>query len=241
MDDPGTLIELAAAGRAGGYSARGRSLLIGHRATTSRSVLRFTSAMACAAIALGSGAPAARAEVIDFETVPPGTVFGTPSADQPGDVVLQQGGVNMSIEQFFLGSYTGFVRAIVGGPYDQFFPTTPLGLENIAVRFDFAGMPGFVTSFTLDYQEFGGSNNFAVNDFINFEIDDLSDLPANVAPGVTATITPNQVILTGFIQNVRIGGQELAIDNANVVPEPATLLLLVSGGALLGARRARRL
>lgn len=215
-------------------------MLTKDRATTSPSFQRFVGAALRAAIALGMVAPAVQAVVIDFETIPPGTVFGTPSADQPGDVVLQQGGVNMSVEQFFLGSYTGFVRAIVGGPYDSFFPTTPLGLENIAVRFDFAEVPGFVTSFTLDYQEFGGSNNLAVNDFITFEINDFSDLPANVAPGVTATITSDQIILTGFLQSVRVGGQELAIDNANVVPEPATLLLLGAGGALVIARRARR-
>lgn len=183
---------------------------------------------------IGAGA------VIDFESIPPGTVFGGVAGNLPGDVVYTQDGIAMSVQQFFLGSYTGFVRAQVGGKYDPFVPTTPLGLENISVLFDFTAMGFDVTTMTLEYYQFGGANNFAVNGGTIYQVNAFSALPLNIAPGVFAFVTNSTVVLTGDIKSVRVGGQELAIDNVTAIPEPGCLLLLLAGVGAFALRKYRR-
>lgn len=201
-----------------------------------RAIASFASLVCCFVL---WGAPA-NATIIDFESMPPGTLYGGAAGDLPGDIVLSQSGINMSVQQFFLGSYVGFVKAEVGGKYDGFFPTTPLGLENISVLFDFTGMGADVTSLTLEYQQFGGANNFAVNGGTIHEVNAFSSLPTNIAPGVFAFVTNSSIILSGDINTVRVGGQELAIDNVNAIPEPGSCLLVLLGGAILHRRRIRK-
>ena len=67
----------------------------------------------------------------------------------------------------------------------------------------------------------------------------MTDLPANVAPGVSALVTGDMITLTGVVNRFQIGGQELAIDTIVAVPEPATLGLLGLGAATLMLRRRR--
>ena len=177
------------------------------------------------------------ADTMDFESVKPGTTFGQAFGNTPGEIVLTQGGIAMSVEEFFLGTFVGFIRAEVGGRYDEYFPTTPLELDNIGVRFDFADVSFDVTHVTLEYQEFGGGNNFAVNDHTLYEVSPLSDLPVDVAPGVTASVDAGVITLVGEIDSFQIGGQELGIDNIVAVPEPMSMLLLGLGGVALMYRR----
>lgn len=177
------------------------------------------------------------AQTVDFESVAPGTTFGQGYGNTPGEIVLTQEGIAMSVEEFFLGTFVGFVRAEVGGRYDDYFPTTPLELDNIGVRFDFADVGFDVNFVTLEYQEFGGGNNFAVNDEVLFQVSPLTDLPTNVAPGVTASVDAGVITLVGDIDSFQIGGQELGIDNVTAVPEPASILLLALGGVALLHRR----
>jgi hypothetical protein len=154
-------------------------------------------------------------------------------------VVLTQDGINMSVEQFRLGTFVGFIRAEIGGRYAGSFSSTPLDIDNISVRFDFSGVGFPVTEVTLDYREFGGADNFAVNGSSKYQLDQLADLPANIAPGVTATVIGNEIRLVGPISNFLIGGQELAIDNVAAVPEPTAILLLgVGASAVLRGRRS---
>ena len=178
-----------------------------------------------------SAGPQSLAVTMDFESVPSGTAYGGAFGQTPGDVVLSQDGIAMSVEDFFLGTFTGFIKAEVGGLYDDFFPTTPLSMDNIAARFDFADVGFDVTVVTLEYQEFGGADNFAVNDFTLYELGSLNDLPVAVAPGITASVVDGVITLTGPVDSFQIGGQELAIDNVAAIPEPASILLLGLGAA----------
>jgi hypothetical protein len=76
---------------------------------------------------------------------------------------------------------------------------------------------------TIFGEEFGGSNDFAVNDWELFQIIPLTDLPEEVAPGVTASVEDGVITpaaLDGNIDNVLIGGQQLAVDNIAALPEP---------------------
>lgn len=182
----------------------------------------------------------AHAQTVDFETVPAGTQWGQDFGNWPGEVVPTQNAIDMSVEEFFLGTFIGFNVAEVGNIYSPFLPTTHLALDNISVRFDFANLGFDVTEVTLDYREFGGADNFAVNDDTIFELAVMTDLPINIAPGVTASVTSDLITLTGDIDSFQIGGQELGIDNITAIPEPTTVALLGLGGTLLVGRRIRR-
>lgn len=185
-------------------------------------------------------AAAAQPAVVDFESVPVGTRYGGVFGHAPGQVVLSQNGINMSVHQFRFDTFVDFHVAEVGGPHDDMFPTTPLYLNNISVQFDFAGVGFGVTEVTLDYIDFGVSDNFAVNGASLFQLDALTDLPAAVAPGVTAAVlTDDEIRLVGPINNFLIGGSELGIDNIRAVPEPTTGILILCGATAL-LRRSRR-
>ena len=128
-------------------------------------------AVACC---IGSGAFAA---TMDFEGIGLGTRYGGGEGDNPGDVVLTQGGIDMSVETFYYGSFDGFNYAEIGGQFAGFFPTTPLETNNISVKFDFSNLGFDVTLVTLEYQEFGGIDNFAVNGHTIYELTSLLDIP----------------------------------------------------------------
>jgi len=187
-------------------------------------------------------ASAGYAITVDFNSVPIGTVYGPDAGDAPGDVVLTQPGVEMSVQNFFLNGTPGFFGAQVGGPLPDTFPTPSLELDNISVLFDFASAGFDVNLVTLEFQEFGGADNFAVNEHTIFELQPplgLGSIPVNVAPNVVAEVDSGVIRLTGAINSFRIGGQELAIDTITAVPDPATLIFLGLGGALYCARRQR--
>ena len=117
----------------------------------------------------------------------------------------------------------------------------PLDLNNISVRFDMTDLPYDVYTITLEYRELGGNDNFSVNDGTLFQLEALDELPASVAPGVTANVLNDMILLVGNVDAFQIGGQELAIDTIVAIPEPTTALLLLAGFASLGrTRRALR-
>lgn len=181
-----------------------------------------------------------QAATVDFESLVSGTKFGESYGNLPGDVVLSQDGIIVSVEEFFLGTFTGFVKAEVGGVYADFFSTTPLELNNISLRFDFSDVGFDVTSVDVEYKEFGGTNNVVVNGYTIHEVDPLSDLPAVVSPGITSSVDNGILTLAGDIDSFQIGGQELVIDNIIAVPEPMTVVLLGIGAALIPARGRSR-
>lgn len=187
----------------------------------------------CAFIFGSFGAVASlSAAAINFDTspnLPVGTRYGTSEGTVPGTTVFTTAdGISMSVENFQLGSFTGFFSAEVQGPNQFVFPTNYLSLDNINVKFDFTNLAFPVSKVTLDYAEFGGGNNFSVNGGSIIEISPLTNLPTNIAPGVTATMTDSTITLNGAISNFLIGGQELNIDNIVAVPEPGTFLLLAA-------------
>lgn len=186
--------------------------------------------------AICSGTYAAQ---VDFETIPVGTTFGATFGQNPGTEIMSQDGILVTVERFFLGSFEGFIRAEIGGTYASSFATTPLDLHDISVKFDFSGLNFSVDEVIFEFQEFGGSSNFSVNGEPILELASMTNLPFNVASGVTATINGGQITLNGTISSFQIGGQEFAIDNVVAVPEPATLILMGLGGAILFTRRKK--
>ena len=175
--------------------------------------------------------PISLAATVKFESVPVGTKYGE-SFEQ---VIPSEDGIDMSVEQFFLNQFTGFYWAEVVGPAEDH----ELAIDNINILFDLTNVGFNVTSLTLEYVEWGGNDNFAVNGGSILQLAELTDIPVNVAPGVTALVDGGLITLTGDIDSVLIGGQELTVDSIVAIPEPTSLVLLGAGG-LLALRRLRR-
>lgn len=186
-------------------------------------------------VALGWSPPISPAATLEFESVPVGTKYGADFGNFPGQLVLTENGIKLSVEQFFLPGFTGFFEAEVTGPTNDH----ELAIDNISMLVDLTALPFDVTSLTLHYSEMGGQDNFAVNGGSILELAQFTDIPSNVAPGVTALVDGGLIHLTGNVDRVLIGGQELTIDTIVAVPEPTSLMLLGAGGLLVLRRLGR--
>lgn len=205
-----------------------------------RGFLRTTFAIAVCSLICNIGFAA----TVDFESVPSGTVYGIDTGYTPGQVVLTQDGIDMSVENFHLDSFEGFFWAEIDGIHSDLLDTQSLSLFNISVLFDFSHIGFEVDSVTLEFGDPGGASNFAINNGILHILDPLSDLPFDVAPGVTASVNEGFITLTSngsSINSLLIGGQELVIDNIVAVPDPATGILLLTGGVMIFRKKRRRL
>jgi hypothetical protein len=94
-----------------------------------------------------------------------------------------------------------------------------LRLNNINVEFDFSGVGFAVQEVTFEFLDLGGHENLSVNGSPIF----AGELSAVGSPidGVSASVTTTpvsggnsgRVVLGGAVETVRVGGQELWIDN----------------------------
>ena len=203
-----------------------------------------------ASLAVSVWASVCAAAVFDFENVPVGTRYGQQFGSTPGQVVLTQDGISMSVESFFFTSqnFVGFARGEVGGNVDPLFPTRPLELDNMNVRFDFTQVGFDVTQVSLEYIELGGLDNFSVNGLPIIETSPLSDLPSNIAGGGVSLLNElldpstgrSRITLFGDIDSVLVGGQEFGVDTIIAIPEPATIALLGVCGLAMVLHRRRR-
>jgi len=175
-------------------------------------------------------ASAGGSPIIDFEDVALGRTFGALDNQTSGELVLSRNGIDVRVEDFFFGPSVVPGFAEVGGIFDPQFPTTPLSIDNLNLRFEFANVGFPVTQVSFEFVEFGGLDNFSVNDSPLIQLSPLTGLPVNIAPGVTVEVDDRTVTLQGAIDSFVVGGQELGIDNIIAVPEPATLALLALGG-----------
>lgn len=206
-------------------------------------IQRTTFSVVCAATSLVSAA------TLNFEGLPVGTRFGQQYGQTPGQIVHSQNGIDMSVENFFFSSqgFTGFARAEVGGGgLRAYFPSEPLFLDNLNVRFDLTGVGFNVDRVSVDYLELGGLDNFAVNDRPIIEITPLNGLPIDIAPGIRLYhdvldgITGlSRITLVGDVDSLLIGGQELGINVVVAVPEPAGLALMGAAMTPLAWRLTR--
>lgn len=175
---------------------------------------------------------------MDFQSVALGAKYGGDFGNHPGQVLdeFTEDGIQMSVEQFFLPQFTGFFQAEVVGPANDH----QLAIDNINVLFDLTNVGFNVTSLTLEYVELGGEDNFAVNGGSIHQLARFTEIDhTNVAPGVTALVDGGLITLTGKIDSVLIGGQELTVDSIVAVPEPTSMILLAVGG-LLALRQCGR-
>ncbi len=166
---------------------------------------------------------------VDFDDLPPNTFYNYNYGYEPGDVFLESNGVTASVGVF---SYPNSNLPVFGdvqasGNFGGLTPPFGLGqgialwISNATVTFSF---PAGTNSVCFSFWDGGGQENIAVNgqpvQILNF----LGLAPANIAPGVTLTVSPPSnpgavptqtgiVCLSGNIETLLIGGQEFFLDN----------------------------
>jgi hypothetical protein len=158
---------------------------------------------------------------VDFE--PPltaGTQYGAPAGNHSGDVIFTSNGIPVSIHDFIFQSGGGTFNAadieVAPVPFGmgQSMRTSSLNLE-----FDFSYI-GFVPNeVNFEFLHTGGFENISVNGSPIFA-GELASAP-NPIGGVNISISTTPatrgkkgiVTLTGTIQKLKVGGQELWIDN----------------------------
>ncbi len=173
---------------------------------------------------------------VDFESLAFGDAWGGPHGNAPGDVIFVEDNIPVSVHDFTLGTFVAFNEARIE-PANNCLDNKTMRLNNISTGFDFSGLGAPVIAVKFDYLDLGGSENLKVNAAPRHEVPDFAALPALVAPSVTATDTfvpvaggrCGTVTLTGDVQRLLIGGQELWIDNICVVlgepPEPCDAIV----------------
>lgn len=199
----------------------------------------------------------AEAASFDFEGEVVGTVFGPGNGDNPGDQILTQDGIILTLENFDNGVGTTFNDARIKGhpgPPTSEFPITEnatnvLSTENINGRFDFTGLASPITKVSIEFADQGGTENFDINDLGLQVVGDLVDYvaPAGFMVNVnfveidfTDVGTVEVMALPGnTIESITIGGQEFAVDNLEAVPEPVSAVMLLAGIAVFAFRQRK--
>jgi hypothetical protein len=164
-------------------------------------------------------ATATQANTVTFDFEPLGSTYGVPAGHTPGDWIMAEDSADLRVDDFFIAGVPYFNFSRIELPFMGFGSGQILDLNNVTVHTDFAA-PGDASFLFLDL---GGSVNIQVNGFgAVIEAPDFPSLGTfSPAPGVVMSTTwvpvgggiMGTVTLTGPVQHVRIGGQELWIDD----------------------------
>ncbi|NOZ25151.1 MAG: hypothetical protein GXO94_03535 [Nitrospirae bacterium] len=160
---------------------------------------------------------------IDFGPPPPaGTSYGSPAGTAPGSIVLTSNGIAMSVYGFrWMSGGGAFNVARIEPPPVSFGAGQTIRTNNINLEFDFSGVGFSVSKVRLQYLDLGGFENLSVNGQpVPVYAGELTGAPMLLG-GVSVVVTSSPVpggktgtlVLTGPVQKLRIGGQELWIDN----------------------------
>jgi hypothetical protein len=158
---------------------------------------------------------------LDFEApLTVGTQFGAPTGHQSGDVVFTTNNIPVSVHDcVFVGGGGTFNVALIDVAPVPFGSGQSLRTNNINVKFDFSNLGVAVSQVQFEFLDIGGFKNLSVNGSPVFA-GELGAAPSpiggvNIAVAVSPVAggTTGVVTLTGSIQTLRVGGQELWIDN----------------------------
>jgi hypothetical protein len=157
---------------------------------------------------------------VDFEPpIEAGTEFGTPAGQPRGTVIITTSAIAVSVSDLEVGGNTFFNSASVVAAPAALGTDQALQLNNISLDVDLSAVPFLVREVRLDYLHLGGTDNLGVNGS-NVFVGDLSAAPPTLG-GVAVSVTTNPVtggtrgtvVLTGRVTSLRIGGQELLLDD----------------------------
>lgn len=163
-------------------------------------------------------------QCLDFELLPVNVSYGSSSNLDPGDALISQNGISVTVEEFKLTmSSVSFGNATIkndsisvgAGGLDNKY----LLVEDINLQFNFGALE--VNSLSFDFIELSPQINIAVNGqpiqiFFSF-----FGMPTEVAEGVELLVELDEdtnlptgsVKLYGRIKSFLIGGEKLALDN----------------------------
>jgi hypothetical protein len=175
---------------------------------------------------------------VEFEDLD-GSFFGPNTGFFDGDVIGEEDGVVMTYEDNG-GNCTGcYIFILDNTTYPQFTAGSGkiAAVSQSGFGFDFAGLSEDVTSVTLDYYHpVGTTFTLAVNGEAPITVDNPTELPADVATGVTVTVDtdPNDPSLgtmtfTGNIDNLEFYSFLLLLDNLCIETAPEMDICMVLG------------
>ncbi len=159
------------------------------------------------------------ADSVDFEAEPLNSTYGAAYFHSPNDLIFVEDGVLVYITNYINNGNEYFtfgrIKESLPAPID-FHNGHIFQLNNVGAIFDFTG-PGDAT---FEFAHFGGKINIEVNSGGVLVADHFSDLAGNLAPGLTLSVTGTSVpgghkgtvTISGDVNRLRIGGQELYID-----------------------------
>ncbi len=151
-----------------------------------------------------------------------GTTYGAPVGQLPGALAFVSSGIPVRVDNFHL--ITGpliFNRAYIDNAPFPFSPGQSIRTNNINLLFDFTGLPFRVSRVRLSFLDLGGYENLSINGS-PVRIGELTTLPVALG-GVTVSVSSaplpppfggrsGTVVLKGLVKSLKIGGQELWID-----------------------------
>ncbi len=167
--------------------------------------------------------PQCDGDCIEFETLAAGTVFkDSINPMTVPDTVHIENNVSMTTNFFINQSGVSLFDSISADSASMFFDAADgiqISTQNATIDFTFPPFPNFpCREITFNYFQEGDLNNISINGepiqlFQRFE-----DLPYDIATAVVAEVFPinareGSIKLKGFIRTVRLGGEELALDN----------------------------
>lgn len=156
--------------------------------------------------------------VLDMESLSAGQAWNAGNS-APGDEAFVEAGVPVLLEEFNGNAGNVFGTVAVGGGIPGFEDGKVLHLDDAGVVFDLTGLDAVELS--LDFRAGLGFENLEVNGGTLYILD-ITQFPANVAPGVTLTRSAapdgfsssiGKLVLTGPLQTVRLSGDDLLLDN----------------------------
>lgn len=155
---------------------------------------------------------------VKFGPMPPaGTIWGAPNGNIPGDVVLTESTIDVSVERFLAGGviFFGGARlepaALIGWGWQN-----SVHLMDLNLRYHFMAAGGWVLSqVQFNYLDLGGVENLAVNGALY--VGNLAGAPA-VLGGANVVVGAGAVTITGAVTDLVVGGQNLRVDNVCAAP-----------------------
>ncbi|MEM1445100.1 MAG: hypothetical protein AAGF84_03535 [Planctomycetota bacterium] len=206
--------------------------------------MQFVRISAAATLTLTVGSAHAQPAVVDFESIAAPTTLL--SGGTAGTFLVAEDNIDVTAETFTLGTFSNVGNLTVNAA------PAPIGsgntgfIGNVLLDFDFTNLGYAVDQVTFDYANLGGGVNLGVNGNV-IEPARLATTPLTlfginvavtetaIAGGVAGTVT-----LTGALDSIQIGGQELVLDNVTAIPEPASSTVAAGLLALTATRLRRR-
>jgi hypothetical protein len=158
---------------------------------------------------------------VDFELILLGTKYGQNAGNQPGDLIFTTSGhINVSVETFYTKTMSDFnVATIVKSP-PSLVGRHAISVNNISLGFDLSKIGFIPNRVQFEFVDQGGIENLSINGSKPY-IGHLVKAPSSIN-GINVTVytksvppgagKAGMVVLRGAVKEIKVGGQELFLD-----------------------------